>query len=99
MNDRSTAIVAPLARWASRIALFSASVRGGGGVRHRLTPFPTPVAVNLFAVCLAGVGLAVLTGLIAFIQIWRRGYGGAGSGAVGILLPSLVAGLPPTHYL
>jgi hypothetical protein len=97
MNDRSTAIVAPLARWSSRIALFSASVLVVGVVLHRLTPFPTPVAVNLFAVCLAGVGLAVLTGLIAFIQIWRRGYGGAGSAAVGILLPLLLVAWPLTY--
>ena len=97
MNDRSTAIVAPLARWSSRIALFSASVLVVGVVLHRLTPFPTPVAVNLFGVCLAGVGLAVLTGLIAFIQIWRRGYGGAGSAAVGILLPLLLVAWPLTY--
>ncbi len=94
MNDRSTAIVAPLARWSSRIALFSASVLVVGVVLHRLTPFPTPVAVNLFGVCLAGVGLAVLTGLIAFIQIWRRGYAGAGSAAVGVLLPLMLLAWP-----
>ena len=44
MNDRSKLIVAPLARWSSRIALFSASVLVVGVVLHRLTPFPTPVA-------------------------------------------------------
>jgi hypothetical protein len=97
MSDRSTAIVAPLARWSSRIALFSASVLVVGVVLHRLTPFPTPVAVNLFRVCLAGVGLAVLIGLIAFIQIWRRGYGGAGSAAVGILLPVMLLAWPLTY--
>ena len=94
MSDRSTAIVAPLARWSSRIALFSASVLVVGVVLHRLTPFPTPVAVNLFRVCLVGAGLAVLVGLIAFIQIWRRGYGGAGSAALGILLPFVLLAWP-----
>ena len=97
MSDRSTTILAPLARWSSRIALFSASVLVVGVVLHRLTPFPTPVAVNLFRVCVAGVGLAVLIGLIAFIQIWRRGYGGAGSAAVGILLPLLLVAWPLTY--
>ena len=97
MSDRSTAIVAPLARWSSRIALFSASVLVVGVVLHRLTPFPTPVAVNLFRVCLVGAGLAVLVGLIAFIQIWRRGYGGAGSAAVGILLPFMLLAWPLTY--
>ena len=97
MSDRTTTIVAPLARWSSRIALFSASVLVIGVVLHRLTPFPTPVAINLFRVCLVGVGLAVLVGLIAFIQIWRRGYGGAGSAAVGVLLPLLLLAWPLTY--
>jgi uncharacterized protein (DUF1499 family) len=96
MNDRSTAIVAPLARWSSRIALFSATALVAGVVLHRLTPFPTPVAVNLFLVCLVGIGLAVLLGLIAFAQIWRRGYAGAGSAAVGVLLPLALLAWPLT---
>ena len=96
MSDRSTTIMAPLARWSSRIALFSASVLLVGVVLHRLTPFPTPVAVNLFAVSVAGAGLAILVGLIALIQIWRRGYGGAGSAAVGILFPVVALAWPLT---
>jgi uncharacterized protein (DUF1499 family) len=96
MNDRPTAIVAPLGRWSSRIAVFSASLMLIDVVLHRLTPFPTPVAVNLFAVSAAGAGLAILVGLVAFIQIWRRGYKGAGSAAVGILLPLFVLAWPLT---
>jgi hypothetical protein len=96
MSDRSTTIVAPLARWSSRIALFSASVLVVGVVLHRLTPFPTPVAINLFQVCLVGIGLAVLLGLIAFAQIWRRGYAGAGGAAVGVLLPLMLLAWPLT---
>ena len=90
-------IVAPLARWSSRIALFSASVLLVDVVLHRLTPFPTPVAVNLFAVGVAGGGLAVLVGLIAMIQIWRKGYGGAGSAAFGVLLPFIALAWPLTY--
>lgn len=97
MSDRTTTIVAPLARWSSRIALFSASVLVIGVVLHRLTPFPTPVAINLFRVCMLGLGLAILVGLIAFIQIWRRGYGGAGSAAVGVLLPLVLLAWPLTY--
>ena len=58
-------IVAPLARWSSRIAVFSASLLVVGVVLHRLTSFPTHVAVNLFAVGAAGAGLAMLVGLVA----------------------------------
>jgi uncharacterized protein (DUF1499 family) len=67
-----------------------------GVVLHRLTSFPTAVAVNMFAVSVAGSALAILVGLIALIQIWRRGYGGAGSAAFGILLPLLSLAWPLT---
>jgi len=97
MTDRSTSIDAPLARWSSRLALFSASVLVVGLVLHRLTSFPTPVAVNLLAVSAAGSGLAVLLGLVALAQIWRRGYAGAGSAAFGILLPLLTLAWPLTY--
>jgi uncharacterized protein (DUF1499 family) len=97
MTDPSTAITAPLGRWSSRIALFSASLIVADVVLHRLTSFPTPVAINLFAVGLAGLLLAVLVALIAFIQIWRRGYKGAGSAAVGVLVPALLLAWPLTY--
>jgi uncharacterized protein (DUF1499 family) len=96
MIDRSPKIVAPLARWSSRIAVFAASLLVVGVVLHRLTSFPTHVAVNLFAVGAAGMGLAVLTGLIALLQIWRRGYAGAGKAAFGVVLPLLMLAWPLT---
>lgn len=96
MIDRSTAITAPLGRWSSRIALFSATLMTVGVVLHRLTSFPTPVALNLFLVSAAGAALATLIALIAFIQIWRRGYKGAGSATVGLLLPVLILAWPLT---
>jgi len=96
MNDRSTIIEAPLARWATRIALFSASLVVVGVVLHRLTSFPTRVALNLFAVGLAGGGLALLVGLVALVQIWRRGFGGAGKAAFGALLPLMLMAWPLT---
>ena len=97
MIDRSTMIVAPLARWSSRIAVFSASLLIVGVALHRLTSFPTQVAVNLFAVGAAGTGLAVLVGLVALVQIWRRGLAGAGRAAFGVLLPLLMLAWPLTY--
>jgi len=97
MTDRSQRIVAPLARWSSRIALFSASLLAVGIPLHHFTSFPTPVALNLFKVALAGAGLAVLIGLIALAQIWKRGHAGAITVAVGILLPLLVWAWPLTY--
>jgi uncharacterized protein (DUF1499 family) len=92
-----TMMVAPLARWSSRIALFSASIVLVDLLLHRLTPFPTPAAVNLFAVGSALGGLAVLVGLVALVQIWRKGYGGAGSAAFGMLLPFMMLAWPLTY--
>lgn len=85
-----------MARWSSRIAIFSASLIVMGIVLHRSTSFPTQVAVNLFAVAAGGTALAILAGLVALIQIWRRGLGGAGKAAFGILLPLLLAAWPLT---
>lgn len=96
MNDRSTIIEAPLARWSNRIAIFSASLIVVGAVLHRLAAFPTRVALNLFAVGAAGAGLAMLAGLIALVQIWRRGFGGAGKAAFGVLLPLVLMAWPLT---
>lgn len=96
MTDRSTAVTAPLGRWSSRIAVFSASLIFVDLVLHRVASLPTPVALNIFFVGIAGCLLAFLTALVASIQIWRRGYKGAGSAAVGALLPLLVVAWPLT---
>ena len=98
MTDYSTTIIAPLARWSCRIALFSLSLLLATLALHRLGSFPTNVAMNLFMVAYAGAGLAVLVGAVALAQIWRSGFGGAGSAAIGILLP-LIAFAGPLAYL
>jgi uncharacterized protein (DUF1499 family) len=97
MTDRSQQMVAPLARWSSRIALFSASLLPVGILLHRFAAFPTPVTLNLFVAALAGAALAVLLGIVAIAQIWRRGHGGAVTAATGILVPVLVWAWPLTY--
>jgi Protein of unknown function (DUF1499) len=87
MTDYSTSIVSPLARWAWRLALFSMCLLLAGLVLHRLANFPTTVALNLFAVGYGGAALAMLTGLVALVRIWRTGFGGAGLATFSILLP------------
>jgi hypothetical protein len=78
--------IAPLARWSSRLALFSASVVLTGAALHRLGSFPTPATLNLLMLGLAGAGLAVLAGVVALVQIWRRGHAGAWTAAGGLML-------------
>src|SRR5256885_2662508 len=98
MIDRSTVIVAPLARWSSRIAVFSASLLIVAVALHRLTSFPTQLAVNLFAVGAAGAGLAMLGALVALVQILLPGLAGASTAGLRILLSTLLPGLPLTYH-
>jgi uncharacterized protein (DUF1499 family) len=63
-------------------------------VLHRFTSLPTPLAINLFGVGLAGAVLAALIGLVAAARIWFTGHAGAGAAAVGVLLPLLAIAGP-----
>jgi hypothetical protein len=98
MTDYSTAIVAPLARWSCRTALFSVALLTVGLALHRLGVFSTTVAMNVFMVGYAGAALAIVVGLVALVQIWRTGFGGAGIVTIGIVLP-LLAYAGPLFYL
>src|SRR5262245_47076251 len=85
------------ARWSSRIAIFSVGLLLVALVLHRFASLPTPLAINLFLVGLAGAGAAALIGLAALVRIWFTGHAGAGSAALGILLALAVLGGPLIH--
>src|SRR5262245_34598922 len=85
------------AQWASRIAIFSVGLLLVTIALHRFAAMPTPLALNLFVVGLAGAGLALLVGLVAAAHIWITGHAGAGSATVGILLALTVLGGPLSH--
>lgn len=87
------------ARWASRIAVFSAGLLIVTLTLHRFSAMPTPLALNLFAVGLAGAGLALLVGLVATARIWISGDAGAGSAGVGIVLPLVALGGPLAYLI
>jgi hypothetical protein len=74
------------ARWSSRLATFSVSLLLLALGLHRIAVLPTPLAINLFLVGLAGAGLAVLIALGALARIWSTGDGGAGSALLGLVL-------------
>jgi hypothetical protein len=97
MMDDPQKFTSRLARWSGRLALFSAALAFVGLVLHRLTSFPTPVAINVFLVSVAGLALAVLAGLLSLFGIWRKGYAGAGSACLGITLPLLILAWPMTY--
>jgi len=82
------------AQWASRIAVFSVGLLVVTLALHRFSAMPTPLALNLFVVGLAGAGLALLVGLVAAAQIWITGDAGAGSATLGVLLALMALGGP-----
>ena len=65
-----------LSRWTVRFALFSASLAAFTVIAHRLFAMPTPVALNLAKVVLAGALLALILGAVSSLRIWHRGTGG-----------------------
>jgi len=97
MIDHGHKIHSRLARWSGRVALFSAGLTVTGVLLHRLTSFPTPVAINLFALSAVGLVLAALLGLLSLIGIWRKGYAGAGTAFLGIFLALLFLAWPLTY--
>jgi hypothetical protein len=97
MIDHGHKIHSRLARWSGRMALFSTGLTVTGVLLHRLTSFPTPVAINLFAVSAVGLALAALFGLLSLIGIWRKGYAGAGTAFLGIFLALLFLAWPFTY--
>ena len=97
MIDHGHKIHSRLARWSGRMALFSAALIVTGVLLHRLTSFPTPAAINLFALSALGLALAALVGLLSLIGIWRKGYAGAGTAFLGIFLAVLFLGWPLTY--
>jgi hypothetical protein len=89
MSARMTLEATPTvqsARWSSRVVLFSVSLLLVTLLLHRFFTLPTPLALNLFAVGLAGAGLAALIGLVAMARIWFTGHAGAGSAVLGVLV-------------
>jgi uncharacterized protein (DUF1499 family) len=98
MSPEQTHTVAA-ARWSCRLALFSVSLILVTLALHRLAAVSTPLALNLWAVGLAGAGLAFLIGLVALARIWLTGHAGAGAMAVGLLLPLLVFAGPVGYLL
>jgi uncharacterized protein (DUF1499 family) len=90
------------ARWATRIALFSVALLLVTLALHRFASLPTPLAINLFVVGLAGAGAALLLALAALAYIWFTGHAGAGSAGLGALLGIAALAGPlgflSTHY-
>jgi uncharacterized protein (DUF1499 family) len=92
-------LAAPLPRtkfatWSRRLALFSAALILIALVLHRLGRVETPLGIGLVLTGFLGAGLALVSGLIASVVIWRKGVPGAWSAAAGIAVSLAIFAWP-----
>ena len=91
MNENAPAL---FSSWTPRIAVFSGALVVTAVLLHRLLGMPTPLALNLFGVALGLAGLAMLLGMIALGDVWRRGAEGTAGALMGMLLAGSVFAWP-----
>ncbi len=99
MNDNTPAL---FSSWTPRVALFSGALIVTAILLHRLLGMPTPLAINLFLVAFGLAALAILLGVVAIGDVWRRGADGGAWALIGILLAAGVFCWPlafvPAYY-
>jgi uncharacterized protein (DUF1499 family) len=84
--------------WSRRIALFFLQLLVLTVVLHRFGLIATPSAINLLAVSLGGLILAILVAVFALARIWFGGQLGAGS-AFGAIFIALLGLALPSYYM
>lgn len=84
--------------WSRRIALFFVQLLILTVLLHRFGTLATPAALNLMAVSIGGLLLAIFIAVFALVRIWFGGQHGAGQAfaAIGIALAGLAA---PAFFL
>jgi len=75
-----------IARWTTRLALFSICLAIVALAAHRFGPMPTLTAFNLVILAFAGAVIALVLGLSAAVYIWRQGCAGGIRVAIGLML-------------
>ena len=85
-----------IARWTTRVALFSCLIALVALAAHRFGPMPTLTAFNLVIISLIGAVLALFLGVCAGIVIWREGRTGAIRVSLGMAMALTLIGWPLT---
>lgn len=83
--------------WSSRLALFVLQLLLVAIVLHRFAGLSTPIAINLFAVALAGAVLSLLLAIAAFARIWQNGVPGTARTAFAVLVASAMLAWPAAY--
>lgn len=81
-------------RWTVRLGLFAVSLAGFAVLAHRLFAMPTPVAINIGTGALAIALIALVTGLVSLLRIWRHGTGGVIATGFGMAIAAALIGWP-----
>jgi len=80
--------------WSRRLALLFFALFVATFGLHHLDKLPTPTAMKLFGVSIAGAIMAALLGFAALGSIWREGFTGAGKAIGGIFLAAIILAGP-----
>jgi uncharacterized protein (DUF1499 family) len=80
--------------WSQRIALSFFVLFIIAFIMHRVGQLPTPLAMNLFGVTVAGAVIAMLLGLASLVGIWREGFSGGARALSGIFVSALILAGP-----
>lgn len=82
------------ATWARRVALFFVQLMILTVLLHRFASLTTPAAMNLIAVCIAGLFLAIGIAIFAIVRIWFGGQTGAAQSFAAIFIACLGLAAP-----
>ncbi len=86
------------ATWARRVALFFVQLLILTVLLHRFASLTTPAAMNLIAVSIAGLFLAIAIAVASIVRIWFGGQTGAAQAFAAILIACLGLAVP-LYYL
>ena len=86
------------ATWARRVALFFVQLLILTVLLHRFASLTTPAAINLIAVCIAGLFLAIAIAIASIVRIWFGGQTGAAQAFAAIFI-ACVGLAVPLYYL
>lgn len=84
--------------WSRRIALFFVQLLVLTVVLHRFGALATPAALNLFAVSVGGLLLAIVVAVIGLVRIWFGGQLGAKEAFAGIAIALIGLALPLWYF-
>jgi len=83
-----------VARWTTRVGVFSCLIALVGLAAHRFGPMPTATAFNLLVISCLGALLTLVLGAIAGGIIWREGRSGAVRVSIGVAFALALLGWP-----